>query len=115
MKLTAQKLSKYGVFSGSYFDAFGLNRRDTKYLFVFSPNAEKYRPEKFPYLDTFHTAASKTDVISLSKNCDLDYYKTHLYISLLLQKLILKTVFIKTTTHKNMHEIVINPKMLRQN
>ena len=31
---TAWKLSKYGVFSG--------------------PNAGKYRPEKTPYLDTFH-------------------------------------------------------------
>ena len=30
-------------------------RRDTKYLFVFSPNAGKYGPEKTPYLDTFHT------------------------------------------------------------
>ena len=29
-------------------------RRDTLYVFVFSPNAGKYRPEKNPYLDTFH-------------------------------------------------------------
>ena len=29
-------------------------RRDTSYLSVFSPNAGKYRPEKNPYLDTFH-------------------------------------------------------------
>ena len=29
-------------------------RRDTEYLFVFSPNAGKYGPEKTPYLDTFH-------------------------------------------------------------
>ena len=28
--------------------------RDTEYLSVFSPNAEKYGPEKTPYLDTFH-------------------------------------------------------------
>ena len=27
----------------------------TMYLSVFSPNAGKYRPEKTPYLDTFHT------------------------------------------------------------
>ena len=26
----------------------------TSYLSVFSPNAEKYGPEKPPYLDTFH-------------------------------------------------------------
>ena len=36
------KVSKYGVFSGPYFP-------------VFSPNTGKYRPEKTPYLDTFHT------------------------------------------------------------
>ena len=29
-------------------------RRDTSYLSVFSPNAEKYGPEKTPRLDTFH-------------------------------------------------------------
>ena len=28
-------------------------RRNIPYLSVFSPNAEKYRPEKTPYLDTF--------------------------------------------------------------
>ena len=33
-------------FSGPYFPAFGLNRRDTLYLSVFSPNAGKYGPEK---------------------------------------------------------------------
>ena len=26
----------------------------SKYLSVFSPNPRKYRPEKIPYLDTFH-------------------------------------------------------------
>ena len=29
-------------------------RRDTSYLSVFSPSAEKYRPAKTPYLVTFH-------------------------------------------------------------
>ena len=29
-------------------------RRDTPYLFVSSPNAGKYGPEKTPYLETFH-------------------------------------------------------------
>ena len=29
-------------------------RTDTPYLFVFSPNAGKYKTEKTPYLDTFH-------------------------------------------------------------
>ena len=28
--------------------------RDTRYLSVFSPNGQKYRLEKTPYLDTFH-------------------------------------------------------------
>ena len=36
-------MSKYGVFSGPYIPAFGLN---TEYLSVFSPNAGKYGPEK---------------------------------------------------------------------
>ena len=49
--IAAWKMCKYGVFSGPYFPAFGLN---TVYLSVFSPNAGKYRPEKIPYLDTFH-------------------------------------------------------------
>ena len=30
-------------------------RRDTSYLSVFTPNAEKHGPEITPYLDTFHT------------------------------------------------------------
>ena len=38
-----------------------LTRRDTSYLSVFSPNAEKDRPEKTPYLDTFHTVNSPRD------------------------------------------------------
>ena len=38
---TAWKVSKYGVFSGPYFPVLGLN-------------TGKHRPEKTPYLDTFH-------------------------------------------------------------
>ena len=38
---TAWKVSQYGFFSGPYFPVFGLN-------------IGKYRPEKTPYLDTFH-------------------------------------------------------------
>ena len=38
-------MSKYELFSGPYFPAFGLN---TVYLSVFSPNAGKYGPEKTP-------------------------------------------------------------------
>ena len=58
------KVSKYGVFSGQYFPAFGLNTKryfvslciqsECGYLSVFSPNAGKYGPGKTPYLDTFH-------------------------------------------------------------
>ena len=33
-------------------------RRDTPYLSVFSPYAGKYRPEKTPYLYTFHAVTS---------------------------------------------------------
>ena len=42
---------KYGVFSGPFFPVFGLN---TERYGVCSPNVGKYRPEKTPYLDTFH-------------------------------------------------------------
>ena len=38
---TARKMSKYGVFSGPCFPLFGLN-------------TGKCRPEKTPYLDSFH-------------------------------------------------------------
>ena len=41
MNITAWKVPKIGVSSGSYFP-------------VFSPNTGKYGPEKTPYLDTFH-------------------------------------------------------------
>ena len=40
LRFTAWKVFKCGVFSGPYFP-------------VFSPNTEKYEPEKTPYLDTF--------------------------------------------------------------
>ena len=35
-------------FYGSYFPAYGLNKSDTPYPFVFSLNAQKYVPEKIP-------------------------------------------------------------------
>ena len=54
MKNTAWKVSKYGVFFDSYFPASRLNEERTEYLYVFSPNAEKYGPEKPPYLDSIH-------------------------------------------------------------
>ena len=50
---TAWKVSNYGVFSGPYFLAFGLNT-ERYVFFVFSLNARKYRPKKTLNLDTFH-------------------------------------------------------------
>ena len=49
---TAQKVSKYEVFSSPYFPVFGLN-------------TGKYGLEKNPYLDTFHTVQS---IISFRKS-----------------------------------------------
>ena len=44
--VTMWKVTKYSVFSGPYFPVFGLN-------------AGKCRPEKTPYLDTFHAVSCK--------------------------------------------------------
>ena len=42
-------------------------RRDTLHLSlsVFSPNVEKYGPEKTPYLDTFHAVVVRINIILL--------------------------------------------------
>ena len=56
---TACKVSNYGLFSGPYFPAFGLNTERYSYPSIFSPNAGKYGQEKTPYLDTFHAVISK--------------------------------------------------------
>ena len=60
---TARKVSKYAVFSGPCYP-------------VFSPNTGKYRPEKTPYLDTFHAGSSPVpfsiiliSYISTGKSC----------------------------------------------
>ena len=68
-------MSKYGVISGPYFPAFGLNTEiyaysvrincspeispylDTFHASRFSPNTEKYAPEITPYLGTFQATA----------------------------------------------------------
>ena len=52
---TAWKVSKYGVFLVCIFAHSDWIRRDTEYLSIFNPNAGKYRPDKTPHLDTFHT------------------------------------------------------------
>ena len=67
-KSTVWNVSKYWVFSGLYFPAFGMNPEryfvslriqskcgNTLYLSGFSPNMGKYGPEKTRYLDIFHT------------------------------------------------------------
>ena len=43
-------MSRYGVFSGPYFPLFGLN-------------TGKYRPEKSPYLNTFHAVTRQRFVV----------------------------------------------------
>ena len=55
---TLREVSKYGVISGPYFSAFGLNTEIYSVSLVFSPNAEKYGPEITPYLDTFHSRSA---------------------------------------------------------
>ena len=50
--LTAWKLSKYGVISGSYFPVFGLK-------------TGKYGPEITPYLDKFHAVTGTGIDISI--------------------------------------------------
>ena len=62
---TAWKVSEYGVISGPYIPAFGLN---TEYLSVFSPNAGKYWPKITSYLDTFHAVQVNTTG-SIDKAC----------------------------------------------
>ena len=47
-------MSKYGVFSGPYFPAIGLN---TERYEVFSANAGKYGPVKTPYFETFYAVS----------------------------------------------------------
>ena len=72
------KVSKYGVFPGPYFPAYGEILRIswkcpnteifTTYLFVFSPNAGKYGPAKTPYLDTFHAVIYFTHLFLIAQH-----------------------------------------------
>ena len=48
--------------------------RDTKYLSVFSPNAGKYRPEKTPYLDTFHAGSLPSSKLIRSESSRCIYH-----------------------------------------
>ena len=65
---TAWKVSKYGVFSGPYFPAFGLNTE--RYCSIFSPNTAKYGPEKIPYLDIFHAVCNYNWIRSFKQGKD---------------------------------------------
>ena len=91
---TTWKVSKYGLNSGRYFPAFGLNTErysvDTPYLSVFSPNAGKYGPELIPYLGTFHAVLH----ISTMENFSGDYllHVTKWKISLFTQHALIKMV-----------------------
>ena len=53
-RYTAWKVSKYRVFSGTYFPVFELNT--------------EYGPEKTPYLGTFHAVILRTSVIQIYGN-----------------------------------------------
>ena len=74
VRFTPWKVSKYGVFSSPYFPIFGLYTEI--YGVSFSPNTEKYGPEKNPYLDTFHAVISSrqktASVVSVEMNTSLN-------------------------------------------
>ena len=65
-------MSIYGVISGLYFPAFGLNTE----RYVFSPNAGKYGPGETPYLDTFHAV---TIFVSTYAALIMGYVEIRLY------------------------------------
>ena len=93
-KITAWKVSKYGVLSGPYFSAFGLN---TERL-VFRPNAEKYGPEKTPYLDTFHAVDCTLFILRPRKDLILRRSIWHVKIPSYGNK---STILIVTFVHDN--------------
>ena len=66
--VTAWKVSKYGVISGPYFPAFGLNTGIYPINSVFSPNTGKYGPEITPYFGTFHAVGLFQYLIKALKN-----------------------------------------------
>ena len=59
---TAWKVSIFGVFLVCIFPHSDWIRWDTSYLYVFSPNAGKYRPEKTPNTNNFHAATWTADI-----------------------------------------------------
>ena len=90
---TAWKVFKYGVFSGTYFPAFGL------YM-------GKYGLEKAPYLGTFHIVITgfptyffKTKVVRINKLC--------FHLATLLRKQ-LSIKVLRNSFVKNIQEITCN-------
>ena len=65
-------------------------RRDTSYLSVFSPNVEKYGPEKTPYLDIFHAVTPQNNTLLSSSPSTCQFKKTlaltHLRVAFLLYR-----------------------------
>ena len=51
-------MSKYGVLSGPYFAAVGLNTERYEVSLHIQYECGKYGPEKTPYLDTFYAVTS---------------------------------------------------------
>ena len=64
--ITAWKVFRYGLFSGPYFSAFGLNTK-RYYLSLFSPNVGKHGPEKnsvFGHFTQWILSAKRSSVLS---------------------------------------------------
>ena len=92
---TAWKVSKYGVFSGPYFPAFGLN-------------TGKYGPEKTPYLDTFHAVYYKKHwIMKLTVREKCPYSKilwsvfSRIWTEYGPQKLRIRTLFARSVKNSN--------------
>ena len=63
--LHAWKVSKYGIFSGPYFPALGLNTERYEVSLRIQPEREKYGPEKTPCLDTFQAVLTLSEKTKL--------------------------------------------------
>ena len=92
-----EKCPKKGVFSGPYFP-------------VFSPNAGKYRPEKTPSLDTFHTLGvleylnicKFSENLTLTQDSQVSFNQINL-MTLLRQKSIKKILLPYCNSSKDFH------------
>ena len=81
----AWKESKYGVFSGPYFPAFGLNHQDLHSKSSYSKEIPENKDQKkIPYLDTFHAVWASFNVI-LSGNLSFRSNWKH-YVCMLIWK-----------------------------